>query len=175
MESGRTPPPPPPPSANPPQPGQPPHAGHPVQPVQPGQPAQPAQPGQPATPAGAPAGPPVQPSRSGGTAGRRIAALIAALVFAFAGAVMIVASLDLADGPLCTDVASGEAVAEDGECFDISSSMQTVKTVLTSASGIAAAVVFLAGFVCLFTARGGRVIVVAAVAAIVLGAAGILI
>ena len=120
-------------------------------------------------------GPPVPPSSGGGTAGRRVAALIAALVFAFAGAVMIVASLDLADGPLCTDVASGEAAAEDGECFDISSSMQTVKTALTFASGIAAAVVLLAGIVCLFTARGVRVIVVAAVAAIVLGAAGILI
>jgi TRAP-type C4-dicarboxylate transport system permease small subunit len=125
-------------------------------------------------PAGAPVGPPVQPSR-GGTAGRRIAALVAALVFLFAGAVMIIASLDLADGPLCSDVASGEALPEDGECFDVSSTMQTVKTVLTAASGIAAAVVVLAGLFCLFTGRGGRIVVVAAGTAIVLGAVGILI
>jgi TRAP-type C4-dicarboxylate transport system permease small subunit len=116
----------------------------------------------------------VQPSE-GGTAGRRIAALIAALIFAFAGAVMIVASLDLADGPLCEDVAAGTALPEDGECFDISSSMQTVKTVLTFASGIAAAVVFLAGLFCLFTGRGIRVVMIAAGTAIVLGALGILI
>ena len=123
----------------------------------------------------APAGPPVQRTRGEGTAGRRIAAVVVALVFAFAGAVMIIASLDLSDGPLCDDVAAGTAVPEDGECFDVSSTMQTVKTVLTFASGIAAALVFLAGLFYAFTARAGRVIVIAAAAAIVLGALGILI
>ena len=126
-------------------------------------------------PAGAPAGPPIQPSRGDGTAGRRVAALVAALVYAFAGAVMIVASLDLADGPLCSDVRAGTALPEDGACFDVSSTMQTVKTVLTFASGIAAAVVFCAGLFCVITGRGARIVVVAAGAAIVLGAVGILI
>jgi hypothetical protein len=150
MEAGQTPPPAQPPGGTPPPPaGTPPRAG-------------------------APAGPPVQPS-SGGTAGRRIAALIAALVFAFAGAVMIVAALDLADGPLCEEVAAGEALPEDGECFDVSSTMQTVKTVLTFASGIAAAVVFLSGLFCLFTARGGRIVIISAGVAVALGAIGILI
>jgi hypothetical protein len=167
MESGRTPPPPPPPPGAPPPPG-----GAP--PAQSGRPAEPGQPAQPGHPVGAPAGRPVPPSK-GGIAGRRIAALIAALVFAFAGAVMIVASLDLADGPLCEDVAAGTALPEDGECFDVSSTMQTVKTVLTFASGIAAAVVFLAGLFCVVTGRGIRVVMVAAGAAIVLGALGILI
>jgi hypothetical protein len=159
MEAGRTPPPPPP--AGTPPPPSPTPGGAPQQPPPP-------------PPGGGPAGPPVQQS-TGGTAGRRIAALIAALVFLFAGAVMIIASLDLADGPLCSDVASGEAAPEDGECFDVSSTMQTVKTVLTFASGIAAAVVVLAGFFCLITGRGLRVIMIAAAAAIMLGAVGILI
>jgi hypothetical protein len=167
MEAGQTPPPSPPPGTPPPPP--PPPGGTPPPPPPGGAPQQP-----PPQPAGAPVGPPVQPSQ-GATAGRRIAALIAALVFLFAGAVMIIASLDLADGPLCKDVESGQALPEDGECFDVSSTMQTVKTVLTFASGIAAAVVVLAGLFCLITARGGRIVVIAAGAAIVLGAVGILI
>ena len=161
MESGQTPPPRPPPSGSPPPPPPPPPAGTP-----------PAQPGQ---PVGAPVGPPIEPSKGGGIAGRRVGAVIAALIFAFAGAVMIVAALDLADGPLCEEVARGEALPEDGECFDIDSTMQTVKTVLTFASGVFAAIVVLAGLFCAFTGRGIRVVLIAAGAAIVLGAIGILI
>ena len=148
MESGQTPPPRPPPSGSPPPPPPPPPAGTP-----------PAQPGQ---PVGAPVGPPIEPSKGGGIAGRRVGAVI-------------VAALDLADGPLCEEVARGEALPEDGECFDIDSTMQTVKTVLTFASGVFAAIVVLAGLFCAFTGRGIRVVLIAAGAAIVLGAIGILI
>jgi len=145
MEAGRTPPPPPPGAA--PQP--------------------------PPPPAVAPAG--RAPSDRAGT-GPRILAVIVALIFLLAGAVMIVVSVDLGQGPRCEQVFSGEEPPdEDGECLNDSKTVQTITVVLTFLSGIAAGLTVLAGILFAVRGRGGRLIVITAVAAIVLGGVGLLI
>ena len=147
MEAGQTPPPPPPPGAAPPPP--------------------------PPPAPGAPAGPPPS-SRVG--AGPRIIAVIVALVFLLAGAVMIVVSVDLGQGPRCEQVFSGEEPPdEDGECLNDSKTAQAVTVVLTFLSGIAAALTVLAAILFAVRGRGGRLIAIAAVAAIVLGGVGLII
>jgi hypothetical protein len=160
MEAGQTPPPPPPPGQTPP-------------PPPPG--AAPQQPGAapPPPPGAAPGAPP--PSGKPG-AGARVLVVIVALLFAFAGAVMIAVSLDLAEGPRCEQVLAGEEPPdEEGECLDASKNAQTISVVLTFLSGIAAAVVLLAGIFFAVTGRGGRLVAIAAGAAIVLGAIGLLV
>ena len=102
--------------------------------------------------------------------------VIVALLFAFAGAVMIAVSLDLADGPRCEQVLAGEEPPdEEGECLDASKSAQTISVVLTFLSGIAAAVVLIAGIFFAVTGRFGRLVAIAAGAAIVLGGIGLVI
>jgi ABC-type Fe3+ transport system permease subunit len=121
-----------------------------------------------------PAGARVPPAK--GNTGRRILVLVVVLLFAFAGAVMIALSLDLAEGPRCEQVLSGEEPPNaDGECLDASKTAQTVSVVLTFLSGLAAAAVVLAGLYFVFRGRGGTLVAIAAAAAIVLGAAGIVI
>jgi len=102
--------------------------------------------------------------------------VILALLFAFAGAVMIAVSLDLGEGPRCEQVTSGEEPPdENGECLDSSKTTQTLSVVLTFLSGLAAAVVVLAAIFFAIRGRGGRAIAIAAAAAILLGGLGILI
>jgi hypothetical protein len=102
--------------------------------------------------------------------------VIVAVLFAFAGAVMIAVSLDLAGGPRCEQVLAGEEPPdEEGECLDASKTAQTISVVSTFLSGIAAAVVLLGGIFFAVTGRGGRLVAIAAGAAIVLGAIGLLV
>lgn len=140
----------------------------------PAQPPATPPPGSPGTPPPTPppAGPPVRPAK--GDTGWRVLTVIVALLFGFGGAVMIAVSLDLADGPLCDEVQVATEL-EDGECFDVSSTQQTIGTALLGLSGLAAGAVFLLGFFFVFTGRAGRAVAVAAGAAIVLGAIGFLI
>ena len=146
MEAGRTSPPPPPPGAAPPPPP---------------------------PPAGAPVGRPAD-DRAG--TGPRILAVIVALVFLLAGAVMIVVSVDLAQGPRCEQVVSGEEPPdEDGECLNDSKSVQEMTVVLTFLSGIAAGLTVVAGILFAIRGRGWRLIAITAAAAIVLGGVGLLI
>jgi hypothetical protein len=151
-------------------------AGQPPPPAQP--PATPP-PGSPGTPPPAPppaAPPPGRPPSDKLGGGWRALIAIVALLFAFAGAVMIAVSLDLAEGPRCEQVLAGEEPPdEEGECLDASKTAQTLSVVLTFLSGIAAAVVFLAGLFCAVTGRGARLVAIAAGAAIVLGVVGIII
>lgn len=145
MEAGQ--PPPPPPGQQPPRPGQ----------LPPGQ---------------APSRPPSD--RAGAVP--RIGVALLVLLFLFAGAVMIAVSLDLGEGPRCEQVFAGEEPPdEDGKCLDASKTAQTISVVLVFLSGIAAAVVVLAGIAFVIRGRGGRLVAIAAAAAIVLGGLGILI
>ena len=102
--------------------------------------------------------------------------MIVALVFLLAGAVMIIVSVDIGEGPRCEQVFSGEEPPdEDGECLNDSKSVQTITVVLTFLSGIAAGLTVLAGILFAIRGRGGMLIVITAAAAIVLGGAGLLI
>jgi hypothetical protein len=102
--------------------------------------------------------------------------VIVALVFLLAGAVMIVVSVDLAQGPRCEQVVSGEEPPdEDGECLNDSKSVQEITVVLTFLSGIAAGLTVVAGILFAIRGRGWRLIAITAAAAIVLGGVGLLI
>lgn len=152
-------------------------AGQPPPPAQPPATPPPGSPGTPppATPPPAAPSPGRPPSdKLGG--GWRALIVIVALLFALAGIVMITVSLDLAEGPRCEQVLAGEEPPdEEGECLDASKTAQTLSVVLTFLSGIAAAMVVLAGLFCAITGRGARLVAIAAGAAIVLGVVGIII
>jgi len=118
---------------------------------------------------------PARPPSDRAGAGLRILVALAVLAFLFAGAVMALVAIDLSDGPLCKDVLAGQAVLEDGECFDVSKAQQVIGSILLGLSAIAAAVVILSGIAFVIRGRGGRLVAIAAGAAIVLGALGLLI
>jgi membrane-associated PAP2 superfamily phosphatase len=98
------------------------------------------------------------------------------LALAFACAVMVIAMGDIGDTPTCDDVLSGEAeVPADGECFDGSSGQKTATLVLGWPSGVVAGIAALVALFFAATGRQGRLLLTLTSAAIVLGAASILI
>jgi hypothetical protein len=108
--------------------------------------------------------------------GPRIVAVVVALIFLLAGAVMIVVSVDLGQGPRCEQVFSGEEPPdENGECLNDSKTIQTLTVVLTFLSGIAAAAVVLTAILFAVRGRGARLVAIAAGAAVVLGGIGLIV
>jgi hypothetical protein len=132
-----------------------------------------SQPQQPTAPPPAPP-PPREPGPESAGAGSRVLVGLLALLLAFAAAVMIAVSLDLAEGPRCEQVLAGEEPPdESGECLDASKTAQTISVIFTFASGLAAAVAFLFAGYFVFRGRGGTVIAIATALAIVLGVIGV--
>lgn len=65
----------------------------------------------------------------------RIAVGLAALIIAFLGIAFIIAGLEIADTPTCDDVLAGKELPREGECYDGSSALRTVQTVLAIGAG----------------------------------------
>ena len=123
----------------------------------------------PPPPAGEPA-----PERPG--AGWRVLAVILFLALAFACAVMVIAMADIGDTPTCADVRSGAApLPSDLECFDGSSTQKTISLILGWPSGILAGIAALGALFFAITGRAGRLVLQLTAAAIVLGAASLII
>ena len=116
--------------------------------------------------------PPHTPATTGESpkagAGARIGALVAALVLAFGAAVAILAMVLIGDTTPCADVTGPEDLNEDGECFDGSATKKTIALVLgwPGAILIAASTLLALGFT--ITGRGGRRVIVVAIAGAVL-------
>ena len=116
--------------------------------------------------------PPATPAPTGDSpkagAGARVGALVGALVLAFAAAVAILAMILIGDTTPCADVTGPEDLNEDGECFDGSSTKKAIALVLGWPGGIllAASTLLALGFT--ITGRGGRRVIVVAVAGAVL-------
>jgi hypothetical protein len=138
-------------------------------------PSQPEQPGPPAQTAPPPPPPPTAPTdEEKATGGWRALGVLLALALAFAGAVMIVAMVDIGDTPTCDDVLSGEAaLPEDNECFDGSSGQKTASLVLGWPSGVIAAFGALFALYFAATGRRGRTLLTIVGVAIALGALSI--
>lgn len=120
------------------------------------------------------AAPPVSAAPKPGKAskGMRALAVLAALVLAFAAAVMILAASDINSTPTLKECAAG-ATPKDGKCFDGGSTKQTITVALMFISGgIGALAVLLALFVAA-TGRMGRLLLQLSAAAIVFGVVGV--
>lgn len=103
-------------------------------------------------------------------------AIVLFLALAFACAVMVIAMSDIGSTPTCRDVLSGKAsLPSDNECFDGSSAQKTASLVLGWPSGVLAGIAALIAIFFAATGRRGRLLVTVTGAAIVLGAASILI
>lgn len=112
--------------------------------------------------------------RAGG--GWRVLGFILALALAFACAVMVVAMIDIGSTPTCEDVLSGaEPLPSDDECFDGSSGQKVASLVLGWPSGVLAGIAALLALYFAFTGRSGRLLIGLTSAAVVLGAASILV
>lgn len=131
------------------------------------------------TPTPAAQQPPPPPSsaesdKAGG--GWRALGVVLALALAFACAVMVIAMADIGSTPTCEDIFAGEAeIPADGECFDGSSGQKTASVVLGWPSGVLAGIAALLALYFAGTGRSGRLLMQLTGAAIVLGAASILV
>jgi hypothetical protein len=112
--------------------------------------------------------------------GSPLLGLVLALALAFAAVVMVLQMADLGDSPRCDDPAGIEAErAETGdpeiECFDGSQAQKTISLVLGWPSGALAAIA--AAFALYFAATGrqGQLLLRITGAAVVLGAASIVV
>lgn len=76
----------------------------------------------------------------------RIAVGLAALVIAFLGVAFIIAGLEIADTPTCDDVLAGKELPREGECYDGSSTMRMVQTVLAIGAGGLGVLAIVPGF-----------------------------
>jgi hypothetical protein len=118
--------------------------------------------------------PTVDDGRAGG--GMRALAVLLSLVLAFAAAVMIVASGEIADTPTAAEVTSGEEpLPADGKVYDGSESERSISTALGYASGVVGAVGVLIGIAFAITGRRGRLFAQVAIASLVLAAIALLI
>jgi membrane-associated PAP2 superfamily phosphatase len=114
----------------------------------------------------------VEEDRAGG--GWRALAVVLALALAFACAVMVIAMADISDTPIQKDCVTPPA----GSCteyFDGSSAQKTATLVLGWPSGVIAGIAALVALFFAATGRQGRLLLQLTGAAIVLGAASILI
>ena len=107
-------------------------------------------------------------------AGGRALACTLAAALAFAAAVMAMASLDLGDTPLQSEISRADAVA-GVEVYEGSSSAKTLSTIAFWASGAAAAAGVLAALIMAATRRWNPALMPLAGLSVVLGATGILI
>ena len=110
--------------------------------------------------------------------GWRALAVVLALALAFAGAVMIVAMIDIADTPLRDEcerenIQAGEIVCD--EHFKGSSEQKTASIVLGWPSGVLAGIAALLALYFAVTGRQGRLLIQLTVAAIFLGGISILV
>jgi hypothetical protein len=76
----------------------------------------------------------------------RIAVAIAALIIAFLGVAFIIAGLEIADTPTCEAVIAGDELPSEGECYDGSSTMRTVQTILAVGAGGLGILALIPGF-----------------------------
>ena len=76
----------------------------------------------------------------------RIAVGLAALVIAFLGVAFIIAGFEIADTPTCDDVFAGIEEPREGECYDGSSALRMVQTILSIAAGGLAIAAIIPGF-----------------------------
>ncbi len=103
-------------------------------------------------------------------------AVVLALALAFACAVLVAAMADIGSTPTCDSVLSGEEpVPSDGECFDGSSGQKTASLVFGWPSAVLAGIGAVVALFFAATGRSGRLLLQLTAAAIVLGAAAILI
>lgn len=120
--------------------------------------------------------PPPHTDTNKGGGGWRALGVVLALALAFACAVMVIAMSDIGSTPTCDDIFAGEAqIPADGECFDGSSGQKTASVVLGWPSGVLAGIAALVALFFAGTGRHGRLLLQLTGAAILLGAASILI
>lgn len=138
-----------------------------------GTPTPPASPDPAPPPPPPPTGAPVEDKPGPGW---RVLAVILALALAFACAVMVIAMADIGDTPTCEDVRTGAApLPSDLECFDGSSAQKTIALILGWPSGVLAGIAALAALFFTITGTRGRLVLQLTGAAIVLGAASLII
>jgi hypothetical protein len=76
----------------------------------------------------------------------RIAVGLAALLIAFLGVAFIIAGFEIADTPTCDDVLAGKELPREGECYDGSSALRMVQTVLAVGAGGLGVLALIPGF-----------------------------
>jgi hypothetical protein len=138
-----------------------------------GTPTPPAEPPQASPPPPPPPPPAADDDRASG--GWRALGVVLALALAFACAVMVIAMLDIGDTPIQKDCVTPLEGGTCTEYFDGSSAQKTVTLVLGWPSGVIAGLAALLALAFAVTGRYGRLLLQLTGAAIVLGAASILI
>ncbi len=108
----------------------------------------------------------MEPQEEKAGAGLRILAIIIGLALLFGAAVMAIVVINPDDIPLCSEPAKALAA---GECFDISSTQDTISKILAVPAGILAAIAGLLGFYVAFTGRKGGLMMRLGGAAVALG------
>lgn len=98
--------------------------------------------------------------------GTRVLAVIMGLLLLFGAAVMAIVVINPDDIPLCSDT---QAALAAGECFDISSTQDTISTILAVPAGILAGIAGLLGFYVAFTGRRANQMFRLAGAAVAIG------
>jgi hypothetical protein len=129
-------------------------------------------------PQASPPPPPPPPPADGedrASGGWRALAVVLALALAFACAVMVIAMADIGDTPIQEDCVTPLEGGTCTEYFDGSSAQKTVTLVLGYPSGVLAGIAALLALFFAATGRQGRLLLQLTGAAIVLGAASILI
>jgi hypothetical protein len=108
------------------------------------------------------------PAERGGGASRALAVILF-LVLLLGSAIMIIAATDIAGTSLCRDVTVQDAIQDpNGECFDGSSLQKVLSVAIGYLSGGVGAIAALLAIAYTFTGRRGRLVAIAAVAAVVL-------
>ena len=95
----------------------------------------------------------------------RVGAVLLALLLAFGAAVMIVAMVQIADAPLCEDVS---LFTTEDECVDASGAGKTAVLAFGFPGGVLAAIAAFLAIAFAVRARGGRLLAMIAIPAVVL-------
>jgi hypothetical protein len=109
--------------------------------------------------------PPAAPSRRDGS---RVAAALGALVLLFVALIAVLVVVDVAGTTPCDDVKTIADLNDDGECYDRSSGVKTFVVIIGSLGALAALAAAGLAVAYLVRGRGGRLLVQATVAAVVL-------
>jgi hypothetical protein len=126
-----------------------------------------------------PPGDPAYAPESKASAGRRVLAVLLAIVLAFAAAVIIAVMVDLGDRPRCDDTAAIQRLAQTQQglvkCFDVTSTQRTVTLILGWVGGVLGGIAALLALAFAVTGTRGRLVLQASALAVVLCGLSILI
>ena len=128
---------------------------------------------QPGGGAPAPQQPPAYPAQPGGTpdkgnGGLRVLAAIGVVVLAFVALVGFIAFADIAGTTPCDDVNSISDLNSDGECYDGSSGLKTIVTIMGFAGSALIAAAAVMSLMFAIRGRGGRPLLMVLGAGVVL-------